>query len=267
MNRKPYPTDLSAEEWELIEPLLPPPNPIGSPRQVSLREILNAIFYVLDNGIKWRALPHDFPPWQTVYDYYRRWVRTGLWEKLNQTLAQKVREAEGRETQPSLILIDSQSVKTGEQGGDEKGVDGNKKVKGRKRHLAVDVLGLVYGVWVSAANVADVNAAPIIVIPVLENYPRVEKILADQGYRGKRPQQIEQGYDINFELTKKLGEGFQVEPKRWIVERTFAWLENARRLCRDYERLPENHEGFIYVAMIRLMLRSLTNNQRSWLSS
>jgi putative transposase len=128
-------------------------------------------------------------------------------------------------------------------------------------------LGLVYGLWVSAANVADVSACSTVLVPVLENYPRVEKILADQGYRGKRPQQISQGYDVAFELTTKLGEGFQVEPKRWIVERTFAWLDNGRRLGRDYELLAENHAGFIYVALIRLMLRSLTDNRRSWLSA
>jgi transposase len=117
MSRKPYPTDLKAQEWQLIEPLLPPPSAIGSPRQVDLREILNAIFYVVDNGIKWRAMPHDFPPWQTVYDYYRRWVKTGRWSKINQALATCVREAQGRDSQPSLILIDSQSVKLGEKGG------------------------------------------------------------------------------------------------------------------------------------------------------
>jgi putative transposase len=128
-------------------------------------------------------------------------------------------------------------------------------------------LGLVYSVWVSAANVADVNATVIVLLPVLEAYPRVKKILADQGYRGKRPQQMSQCYEAEFALTTKLGQGFQVEPKRWIVERTLAWLDNSRRLCRDYEQLPEHHEGFVYVAMIRLMLRSLTNNCRSWLSS
>jgi putative transposase len=128
-------------------------------------------------------------------------------------------------------------------------------------------LGLVYSVWVSAANVADVSATPLILIPVLENLPRVEKVLADQGYRGQKPQQIGQCYQVSFELTKKLGEGFQVESKRWSVERTLAWLDNTRRLTRDYERLPENHECFVYVAMIRLMLRSLTNNQRAWFFS
>jgi transposase len=120
MSRKPYPTDLNEQEWQLIEPLLPAPSAIGSPRRVSLREILKAIFYVLDNGIKWRAMPHDFPPWSTVYDYYRRWVRTERWAKINQTLAQPMRKAQDRELQPSLILIDSQSVKLGEKGGAKK---------------------------------------------------------------------------------------------------------------------------------------------------
>lgn len=136
-------------------------------------------------------------------------------------------------------------------------------MKGRKRHLIVDVLGLVLSCWVSAANIADVKAAPVVLVPVLENNARLVKILADQGYRGALAGLLQQAFGTTLELTQKLGQGFVVEPWRWVVERTFAWLENARRLCRDYEELPEHHESMIYLAMIRLMLRKLTNNRRT----
>lgn len=136
-------------------------------------------------------------------------------------------------------------------------------MKGRKRHLIVDVLGLVLSCWVSAANIADVKAAPVVLVPVLQNNARLVKILADQGYRGALAGLLQQAFGATLELTQKLGQGFVVEPWRWVVERTFAWLENARRLCRDYEELPEHHESMIYLAMIRLMLRKLTNNRRT----
>lgn len=142
-------------------------------------------------------------------------------------------------------------------------MDGNKKVKGRKRQVIVDVLGYVCACWVSAANVADVKAAPVLLVPVLETNARLAKVLADQAYRGPLAQWVQQAYTCKLELTKKLGQGFVVEPWRWVVERTFAWLKNARRLCRDYEELPEHHEGFIYIAMIRLMLRQLSGNRRT----
>jgi len=137
-------------------------------------------------------------------------------------------------------------------------------VKGRKRHIVVDVLGLVLGCYVSAANVADVKAAPAVLVWVLEMYQRIAKVLADQGYQGDLARQLKQVYQCQVEIVQRQGEGFHVQPQRWIVERTWTWLENARILCRDYERLPENHEGMIYVVMIRLMLRRLTNNRRTW---
>ena len=260
--RSAYPSDLSDAEWEIIKPLIPVHKGVGHPQTVNLRAVVNAIFYWADNGVKWRALPHDFPPWQTVYDYYRRWVKTGLWEQINIKLAKKVRLKAGRNEEPSLTMIDSQSVKTAKKRGPEQGVDGNKKVKGRKRHIVVDVLGLVFNCFVSAANMADVKAASAVLVPVLEAFKRIEKILADQAYKGSLGKAIEKVYGSVLELTEKLGEGFVVEPWRWVVERTFSWLENARRLCRDYEGLPENHEGVVYIVMIRLMLRRLTKNQR-----
>ena len=260
--RRAYPSDLTNAEWQQIESLFPPPSVVGFPRAVQIREVINAIFYWADNGIKWRALPHDFPPWQTVYGYYRRWVKTGLWKQINLTLIAKVRKAAGREESPTLGMIDSQSVEGHQKAGPQRGVDGFKKVKGRKRHIVVDVLGLVLNCVVGAANQVDVKAAPEVLLPVLKVYKTLKKILADQAYQGDLAEKIKQISDCLLELTKKLGTGFVVQPWRWVVERTFAWLENARRLCRDYEELPENHEAVVYIVMIRLMLRRLTGNRR-----
>jgi putative transposase len=266
MSRLPYPSDLSDDEWDLIKPLIPVHQGVGHPQEVNLREIVNAILYWVDNGIKWRAMPHDLPNWSTVYDYYRRWVKLGLWDKINDHLVKLVRLAEGRDEQPSLASIDSQSVRTSENKGAEQGVDGHKRVKGRKRHIVVDTLGMVLNCFVSAANMADIKAAVVALEPVLEAYVRLEKVLADQAYKGRLGEIIEQAYHCVLEVTTKLGESFVPAPYRWVVERTLSWLDKARRLCRDYEVLPENHEGVVYVVMIRLMLRRLTDNRRRWKS-
>ena len=262
MKRLPYPSDLTDDEWELLKPLIPIHNGLGHPRTVNIREIVNAIYYWADNGIKWRAMPHDLPSWSTVYDYYRRWVKIGVWENINSHLIKIVRKSHGRHEQPSLTAMDSQSVRTAEKKGLEQGVDGFKKIKGRKRHILVDTLGLVHNCFVSAANVADVKAVSTLLEPVLSKLSRVEKVLADQAYQGEIKNIIKQLYGCVLEITKKLGEGFVVAPWRWVVERTFSWLEKSRRLVRDYEELPENHESVVYIVMIRLMLRHLTDNQR-----
>ena len=263
--RKTYTSDLTDAEWAQIEPLLPDDKAVGRPREVDLQEILNAIYYRADNGVKWRNLPSDFPAWQTVYGYFRRWVQSGIWERINQALVSLVRRSVGREAEPSLTIIDSQSVQLGQPGGAEIGVDGNKGVKGRKRHIAVDVLGLVLKCHVSAANCADVKMAPWVLFWVLEQYGRIEKILADKGYRGDLLEDIPAVYGVILEISARVSSGpFEVEPLRWIVERTWAWLDKARSLARDYEGLPENHAGMVYVVMIRLMLRRLTKNHTRW---
>jgi putative transposase len=261
---KQYGSDLTDQEWTRIEPLLPEDKLVGRLRQVALRDVLDAIFYRADNGVKWRNLPGDFPCWQTVYGYFRSWVRIGVWQEINRALVEQVRVAAGREAQPSLTIIDSQSVKLGRPGGEEIGVDGHKKVKGRKRHIGVDVLGLVLKCHVSAANQADVKVAPWVLMWVLEHYARIEKILADKSYRGELGKDLEAVYGVGIEISERQEEGFKVEPLRWIVERTLAWLDNARSLVRDYEYLPENHEGMVYVVMIRLMLRRLGKNRTKW---
>lgn len=256
-----YPTDLNDTEWAQIAPYLPEAAPTGAPRQHSWRTILNAIFYVVKNGCVWRALPHDFPAWQTVYHYFRLFRQTGLWEHLNTQIRQAVREKEGRQPQASAMIADSQSAKSAE-GGESRGFDGGKHVSGRKRNLLVDTLGLVVLAKVTAANVQDVHAGKQLFFAVAQKpdlLTRLEKIFADGGYRGELVDWVQQNLQVVLEIVLKLGDqkGFQVLPKRWVIERTFAWITRNRRLARDYERLAESSEAFIYLAMIRLGLRRL----------
>jgi len=258
-----YPTDLNDTEWARIAPYLPAPSSTGAPRKHGWRTILNAIFYLVKNGCVWRALPHDFPAWQTVYHYFRLFRTTGLWEQLNTTIREAVREKAGKEPQASAMIADSQSAKSAE-GGESRGFDGGKLVSGRKRNLLVDTLGLVVLAKVTAANVQDVHAGKQLFSAVAEKpalLTRLEKIFADGGYRGELVDWVQQNLNVVLEIVLKLGDqkGFQVLPKRWVVERTFAWITRNRRLARDYERLAESSEAFIYVAMIRLGLRRLAH--------
>jgi len=256
-----YPTDLNDTEWAQIVPYLPEPRLTGAPRKHGWRTILNAIFYVVKNGCVWRALPHDFPTWKTVYHYFRLFRRTGLWEQLNTEIREAARERVGKEPQASAMIADSQSAKSAE-GGEQRGFDGGKLVSGRKRNLLVDTLGLVVLAKVTAANIQDVHAGQQLFSALAkkpELLTRLEKIFADGGYRGELVEWVHQNLHVVLEIVLKLGnqKGFQVLPKRWVVERTFAWITRNRRLARDYERLAESSEAFIYVAMIRLGLRRL----------
>jgi transposase len=260
--RKPYASDLTDEEWAILAPELPPPVPAGAPRTTDLREVVNAILYRLHNGCAWHALPHDFPPEGTVRDYFHRWRRAGLWERLNDVLRRRVRKAEGRDEEPSAGLIDSQSAK-GTRTSGSKGYDAGKKVKGRKRHILVDTLGLLLSVAVLPADIQDRDGAAFVLNKRTRAlFPFIERIFADGGYKAKKTADaVAATGRWVLEIVKRSdAHRFVVMPKRWIVERTLAWISRNRRLARDFERYARTAAAFVRLAMIRIMLRRLAAN-------
>lgn len=263
MSRQSYPTDISEVQWVLIAPLLPAAKSGGRPRTMDIREVINAIFYVLRSGCAWRMLPHDFPCWSTVYGYFRRWSDAGLWEQINDALREAVRQEAGRDPEPSAAIFDSQSVKTTETKG-ERGHDAAKNVTGRKRHILVDVMGLLLAVYVHKASIDERSGAKTLLERAHQKgFPRLRLLWADAGYQGQNMiDWVLQLATWVLEIVKRTEDmtGFVILPRRWVVERTFAWLGRYRRLSKDYEQKTKTSEAWIYVAMINLMLNRLAKN-------
>ena len=258
--RKPYPTDLSDTEWICLRSYLPTPKGQGRPRTHSLRDVLDAIFYVLKSGCPWRLLPHDFPPWSSVYYHFRKLRLSGAWALLYRTLHNTERKRVGKNPDASAAIMDSQSVKTTEEGAQSNGYDAHKNIKGRKRHLLVDTLGLPLSVYVTSADVQDRVGTRSLLAGLKPFVPRLKKIWADGAYTGEKlASWLEEqgGWELEIVERDREARGFEVLSKRWIVERTFSWLIRNRRLSKDYERMVQSSETFIKVAMIRLMLRRL----------
>ncbi|WP_157072193.1 IS5 family transposase [Picosynechococcus sp. PCC 73109] len=264
MSQASYPSDLTDAEWALLEPLIPAPKSGGHPRTTDMRQVCNGIFYLLKTGCQWAYLPKDFPPSSTVYYYYRKWQRQGVWENINHALRTRCRQAVGKTPEPSVLIADSQSVKTNRKKGDVYGFDGGKQVKGRRRNLLVDSLGLLYKVMVSEGNSSERTFALAAVMELREQQQQMLKRLrlmwVDAGYRGGRfALSLWLMVQAKVEVISRNSKEFMVLPKRWIVERTFGWLNYYRRLSKDYEQLSEVSEAGIYASMSRLMLRRLTS--------
>ena len=260
--RKAYNTDLTNEQWAMVEKELPPAPGGGRERSVDMREVVNAILYRLRTGCSWEMLPHDFPPKSTVYEYFAHWRNDGTWQRLHDVLRVAVRKQEGREATASAGIVDSQSAKTTETRG-ERGYDAGKKVNGRKRHIVVDTLGLLIAVVVTAASVQDRDGAKL-VFEEARGETRLKKIWADGGYAGQLVPWTAEAFPWELEIVKRSDDvtGFKVLPHRWIVERTFGWLGRYRLFCREHEATIASSQTDIRLAMTHIMLRRLTRPPR-----
>jgi transposase len=260
-----YPSDTTNAQWAAIDPLLPDPACLagkgGRHETHCRREIVDAIFYLVDNSTKWRALPADFPPWSTVYNYFAAWEKAGVTHTLLDELRDRVRIQQGRAAEPTAGVIDSASLQGAETvGKTSRGYDAGKKTNGRKRHIAVDTLGLLLSVLVTAASTQDRDGARPLLTTLTAACRRIRLVWADGGYAGKLVDWASHQLRLRLHIVKRpdQAKGFVVLPRRWVVERTLAWIARHRRCIRDYERLPEHHEAMVRWSMIRLTSKRLT---------
>jgi putative transposase len=254
-----FETDISDAQWAILEPMIPKPSRRGRPRG-DRRPLINAILYIVKGGIPWRLLPMNFPPWKTVYHVFRKWSRDHTWESINARLRAHIREAADKRCRPTAAILDSQSVKSDGHGGDV-GFDAGKRIKGRKRHVLADTLGMILGVFVTPASTTERDGAKGLLDRVLGYFNGLRVLWVDGGYTGEAFAQWvkERRPKLEVEVVKRSDDvtGFKVLPRRWVVERTFGWLMRHRRLVRDYERTETSAEAWIYIAMIRIQLRRL----------
>ena len=254
-----YASDLTDAEWALIEPYMPAVKPLGRPRETDLRAVLDGILYIARTGCQWRMLPKDFPPFTTVQGYFYDWRDNGLFEQINFELLLQAREAAGREASPTAGVIDSQSIKSTESGG-PRGYDAAKKIKGRKRHIVTDTIGLMVGAAIHPADVQDRDGAPLVIEAIHDLFPWLRHLFADSAYSGdKLLKALAKFGEWSIEIIKRMADtaGFEVLPRRWVVERTLAWLNCNRRLAKDFEASIESAKAWVYIASVQLIIRRI----------